>query len=357
MTVEVEGDGMSLARAYWQQAVRPLLDEGAPEVPRSAARIGSGSEVLGLDDAMSRDHDWGLRLQLIVPPANREQVQRLLQDRLPNEFAGYPTRIQFSGQNEHAIGVEVLTLEELIETRLGFDPRAGGSARDWLSLTGQAVLEITAGEVFEDTEGHLLALRSALSWYPDDVWRYVVASDWHRIDQELPLLGRAGDRGDDLGSRVITARLVDVAMHLGFCLCQRWAPYSKWRGTVFRRLLLPDQLGEHLAAALTASDWRSRGDEVASALTILATVQAQAGLPASVPACVPFWERPYLRIDPDMVRNLMDDVRDPQVRAEPVGLGSIEQRSENVDLLTHANRRREAVGATTRVGQDSQRRW
>lgn len=30
---------------------------------------GTGSEVLGLDDAVSRDHDWGLRLQLFVPDA------------------------------------------------------------------------------------------------------------------------------------------------------------------------------------------------------------------------------------------------------------------------------------------------
>lgn len=340
-------DGLTLARAYWQQVVRPLLDETAPGLPRSAARIGSGSEVLGLDDAMSRDHDWGLRLQLIVPPTHQARIRSVLLERLPPEFAGHPARIRFTGTDEEMPAVDVLTLDELVETRLGFDPGAGGRARDWLSLTGQTVLVLTAGEVFEDTGGRLHALRSALAWYPDDVWRYVVASDWHRLDQELPLMGRAGDRGDDLGSRVIAARLVDVAMHLGFSLCRRWAPYSKWRGTLFGRLPLPDRVGRHLAAAMTATDWRGRGAELAAALDLLAEVQTQVGLPATTPACVPFWERPYLRVDPRLVPDLLADIRDPEVRAEPAGLGSIEQRSDNVDLLMHADRRRQAVGATT----------
>jgi hypothetical protein len=46
--------------------VRPVLDEHRPPVPRAASRIGNGSDVLGLDDQMSCDHDWGLRLQIFV---------------------------------------------------------------------------------------------------------------------------------------------------------------------------------------------------------------------------------------------------------------------------------------------------
>jgi hypothetical protein len=53
------------------------------------------------------------------------------------------------------------------------------------------------------------------------VWLYVLASDWAKLGQELPFIGRAGSRGDDLGSRVITARLTRVSMHLGFMLERR----------------------------------------------------------------------------------------------------------------------------------------
>ena len=72
-------------------------------------------------------------------------------------------------------------------------------------MTGQAALEITAGAVFVDETGELTRLRDALEWYPDDLWRHVIACDWQRLDQELPLMSRAGERGDDLGSRVVAA--------------------------------------------------------------------------------------------------------------------------------------------------------
>ena len=132
-------------------------------------------------------------------------------------------------------------------TRLEFDPRHAPTPQDWLSLTGPVALEVVGGEVFEDTGGALTALRAAMDWYPDDLWRYLVACDWRRIDQELPLMGRAADRGDDLGSRVIAARLVDATMHLGFLLCRAWPPYAKWRGTLFGRLPLPPGVALNLA--------------------------------------------------------------------------------------------------------------
>lgn len=189
----------------------------------------------------------------------------------------------------------MLSVDELVSTKLGFDPRVGAKPLDWLFLTGQAALEMTAGAVFEDSDDELTSLRQALAWYPDDVWRYVVACAWQRIDQELPLMGRAADRGDELGSRIIAARLVDITMHLAFVLCRRWAPYSKWRGTMFRSLALPTDLGHALQDVLTANDRHSRSDRLVAALSELATIQRATGLPSADPACVPFWDRPYVQ--------------------------------------------------------------
>lgn len=337
--------GIDLARAYWADVVRPILDEHAPGIPRAAARIGAGSDVLGLADAMSRDHDWGLRLQVVVAPEHREAVHTLLAERLPREYAGLPTRFAFTGEEQPRLALDVPSVDDLVAT-LGFDPRRGGSATDWLSLTGQAVLEVVAGEVFEDSAGELTSLREALRWYPDDVWRHIIACDWQRLDQELPLLARAGDRGDDLGSRVIAARLVGVTLHLGFMLSRAWPPYPKWRGTAFARLPLPASVGEHLAATLAATGWRERTDHLAAALDDLAAVQGAAGMPAPTPACVPFWDRPYLHLDHSLIPGLLATIDDPEVRALPVGLGSIEQRSDAVDLLVDVRHRRAALGLT-----------
>jgi hypothetical protein len=335
--------GIDLARAYWCRLVRPILDEHRPAVPRAAGRIGTGSDVLGLDDEVSRDHDWGLRLQVFVPQSATTDVLTVLRDHLPDEFAGLPTRFPLTGRAEPALAVDVLSVDELVSRTLGFDPRPGATPLDWLSLTGQAALEITSGAVFEDSDEVLTSLRQALAWYPDDVWRYVVACDWQRIDRELPILGRAADRGDELGSRIVAARLADITMDLAFLLCRRWPPYSKWRGTMFGRLPVTTVLGQALRDVLAASDGASRRDRLVAALDELATIQRDLGLPSTDPVCVPFWDRPQVQIDRELVPRLLDRISDPAVRALPAGLGSIEQRTDNVDLLMHARLRRATV--------------
>ena len=55
--------GLELARQFYAEVVRPLLEQGAPGLRYSAALLGPGSEVLGFDSARSTDHDWGPRLQ------------------------------------------------------------------------------------------------------------------------------------------------------------------------------------------------------------------------------------------------------------------------------------------------------
>lgn len=337
------GSGLALARSYWSDVVRPLLDHYAPETPRAAARIGSGSDVLGLDDQTSRDHDWGLRLQVFVPDESRAAIRELLLAQLPDTFAGHPTKLVFTGQSEPALALDVLSVAPFAQTMLGFNPLHQATVADWLSVTGQVGLEITGGEVFEDTSGELTSLRSRLTWYPHDVWRYVIACDWQRIDEELPLMQRAGQRGDDLGSRVIAARLVDTAMHLGFLLSRTWAPYPKWRGTLFTQLPLPPQIALELNAVLTTTDWRARGQHLADALERLAGQQRNCGLSTSTPACVPFWDRPFVCVNQAMVPALLGPIRDPLVRRLAPGLGSIEQRSDNVSLLLDADARRHVV--------------
>jgi hypothetical protein len=343
---EWAGTGLGLAHAYWTHVVAPVLDLHCPEVSRSAARVGTGSEVIGLDDLTSQDHDWGLRLQLFVGNEDVARVRTLLDEHLPDEYAGFPTRMAFTGQAEAKLALDVLTVSDFAQDRLGFDPRRSPSPQDWLSVSGQAALEVTAGSVYEDLDGSLGALRHALAWYPDDIWRYVVASGWHKLDQELPLVGRVGDRGDELGSRVIAARLVDVATHLAFTIGRRWTPYSKWRGTLLGAMPLSSELSNCLRHVLTADGWQERSQALDAALKQLALLQRDAGLPVVDRPCVPFWDRPYLHIDQSLVPAITKSIDDPSVRALPVGLGSIDQRTDNVDVLVHASRRRAAVRFT-----------
>jgi len=341
--------GAELAAVLYRDAVLPVLDRYHPGLPHAAGRLGTGSDVLGLDDDVSRDHDWGLRLTLLVPAGHVEGLDAALAAQLPEEVAGHPTRFATTGDPRARHRVEVTTVDDLARAHLGLAAQAPWDALDWLSLTGQAVLEVGAGAVVADSAGELTRLRERLAWYPDDVWRHVVACDWVRLQQELPFVRRTAERGDDLGSRLLTARLARVAVHLGFLLERRWPPYAKWTGTLFDRLPRAAAVGPLLSAAVRAEHGPEREAALVAALEDLLGVQRAAGLPAPARATEPFHDRSSRGVSGEVVTRLRAGLGDPQLRALPPGVGSVEQCVDDVDVLVAAGRRGAVVRAW-RVG-------
>lgn len=335
----MDGSGAALSRIYYDELVGPAVFARWPGLPHAAGRLGSGSDVLGYDDVVSRDHDWGLRLNLLVPPDMVGQVGAHLDTALPDTFGGHPVRFSTSWDPEIRHRVQVEAVHTFVASRTGVTASSSLLVVEWLSLTGQAVLEVTAGPVFVDTAGELTAARERLAWYPDDLWAYVVATDWVRIAQELPFVGRAAERGDDLGSRVMASRLAGVAMHLAHLLERCWPPYAKWLGTSLSRLPRAETSAEPLLRALDARDWPTREDGLVDALRRLHHLQRRMGLPGIDDPIQPFWDRRYRSIRNDVVTRLEDAISDPAVRALPRGVGSVEQWSHNVDVLVDPARR------------------
>jgi len=340
-----ERRGAELARAFFSDVVEPLLIQTVPGLPYAAGRLGSGSDVLGLDDAMSRDHDWGCRLTLLVDEDDRDQVariDRMLEERLPDRFGEFPVRFPVTWDSSVTHKVHVATVAGFAASRLGVDPTGGLSVLDWLSLTGQSVLEMTAGPVFIDQTQTLASVRAMLAWYPPDVERYVLAAGWQRVGQELPMVGRTAEAGDELGSRLLSAGLAADLVWLAFGLSRRWAPYAKWRGTVFRSLPVAARLGPLLAPLLDAAaapGWREREDALAAGCELLLDVQRERGLPAPGSAVTPFFDRPYRTLDEAVPRALLDGITDPEVARLPPMIGSLEQWIDSTDVLSSPGRR------------------
>src|SRR5262245_11819530 len=100
--------GRALAEAFWQSAVAPVLSGTFPGLRYAAGRLGSGSDVLGVADARSRDHDWGCRLTLLVDdPAVTSAVSAALAEQLPESFDGHPVRFPTTWDSSVAHRVEV----------------------------------------------------------------------------------------------------------------------------------------------------------------------------------------------------------------------------------------------------------
>ena len=134
--------GIELARAFHEEVVAPLVGD----VPHAAALLGTGSEVLGLDTERSTDHGWGRRLQVFVARESVEEVAQRIDEGLPEEFRGWPTRFGWDDVPvSHHLRVSVL--EDVLKQRLGFDPRDGVGAVDWLATPQQILLEVTSGKL------------------------------------------------------------------------------------------------------------------------------------------------------------------------------------------------------------------
>lgn len=337
--------GLDLAHRYYDEVVAPLLGARWPGLPHAGGRLGSGSDVLGLDDTMSRDHDWGLRLTLLVDEHDVRPVEEYLQQQLPATFEGWPTRFGTTWDPTVHHRVEVATPGQFARSRLGVDAEGPMSPVDWLSVTGQSVLEVTAGAVFADHQGGITAIRRRLRWYPDDLWRLAVAADWARTAQELPFVGRTAARGDDIGSGVIAGRIAQTAMHLGFLLERQWPPYSKWIGTLFAALPRAGAAAAVLQSAMSAPRWQDRQEFLCRALGHLHDLQRSVGLPTGPEPFEPFFDRPFRGVRASVADALHASITDPDIRRLPVGIGSIEQWVDNVNVLVSPRRRVAAARA------------
>jgi hypothetical protein len=335
--------GLELSRLFYTEQVRPLLDVFFPGLAHSAALIGAGSDVLGFDTARSADHDWGPRLQLFLADAGpAADVMAVLTARLPAEFRGFRTVFPASGARPESAThwVRVARLADWLPDTLGFDPRAAVTLLDWLATPAQTLAEVTGGAVFHDglagrPGGGLAAARAALAWYPRDVWLYVLACQWQRIDQEEPFPGRCAEVGDELGSAMLAGRLVRDLVRLALLMQRRYPPYSKWLGTAFARTPAAAALLPLLTGALAATSWPTREDSLCAAYEAVARLHNELGLTARVdPAVRPtFWDRPFRVLGAArFAAARRAGHTDPVIRALPAA-GAVDQFTDSTDAL------------------------
>jgi Domain of unknown function (DUF4037) len=337
--------GIELARTLYEQVVRPVLTT----VPHSSARLGWGSDVLGYDTERSTDHGWGPSLQVFVDSDAAELEDRVIAA-LPDEVMGWPTRYGWDAYpvTHH---VQVRPLGPWLHDHLGFDPSEGVSSLDWLATPQQRLLEVTTGAVFHDGLGRLLPLRERMAWHPDEVWLWLLACQWRRIAQEEAFAGRTAEVGDELGSRIVGARLARDLVRLAMLQERRYAPYTKWLGTAFAELDVAPVLTSRLEAVLAGADFRTREDGLVSALEIVASRHNELGLTDRVdPRPRRFHGRPFRVLMADRFADAcLQTITDRELRELPL-VGSVDQFVDSTDVLSHAGRCRHLATCFLRWG-------
>lgn len=348
--------GLELNRRFYHEAVRPLLDAHLPGLPHAAARIGMGSDVLGFDTEMSTDHDWGPSVLIFLRDEDAglaDDIRELLRHHLPHAFCGYAvssapvpdepgTRVmQATSDGPVNHRVYPVTLRAFVWRYLAYEVDQALTAADWLTFPSQKLRGMTGGAVYHDGVGELSALRGRLTWYPHNVWLYLLAAGWQRIGQEEHLMPRAGYVGDELGAALIGSRLVRDVMRLCFLMEKQYAPYPKWFGTAFKQLDCAQALLPVLWRAQRAPTWQEREAALCKACERLARAHNALGITEALPETVSgFHDRPFKVIQGEVfAQALCAQISDPEVkRMGARGLiGSIDQWSDSTDIRSDAS--------------------
>jgi len=223
---------------------------------------------------MSRDHDWSPAVIIFGRDEDlryAEKIQQLISYNLPHLFYGYPRNsVQASDESEGtsvmqetkqypiAHSVWTLTLRQFFWHHLHWNIDLPLTIADWLTISSPMLRGMTAGAVHHDRVGDLPRIRQQLAWYPGDVWLYLLAAGWWRIENEEHLMGPAGFVGDEIGASIIGARLVRDLINLCFLMEKQYATYPKWFGKAFKQLKCAAELTPILSRVQRAETWQQR---------------------------------------------------------------------------------------------------
>ena len=231
--------GFELSRAFYEAYGKPMLEEFKELMPYLAVGMfGSGSECLGYDDDISKDHDFEPGFCVFLP--GEDVIDRrtafLLERayaKLPKEFMGFKRALmQPVGGARHG----VFRTDEFFDEKIG-SPDGSLSLSGWLTVPQQALLEVTNGEIFFDNYGEVSKIRKKLEFYPEDICLKKLAG-------QLLIMAQSGQynykrcigHGETAAAQLAVFEFVKSAMAVIFLLNKRYMPYYKWSFRALREL-------------------------------------------------------------------------------------------------------------------------
>lgn len=251
-------NGLELSRAFYQQYGAPMLHEQFPQAEglMAVGLVGSGSECLGFDDEVSRDHDFEPGFCLLLP--DEDSIDRRTAFLLERAYAKLPK--EFMGLRRNTLAPVggarhgVLRAADFFREKVGA-PDGILTVDQWLKLPQQSLLEATGGQIFRDDLGKVTAIRTALSHMPEDVRR-------KRLSGHLLLMAQAGQynylrclkHGEPAAAQLAVSEFVKSCIEVIFLLNRIYAPYYKWSFRALRRLPKLSLTAETLEYLLTTGN-------------------------------------------------------------------------------------------------------
>ncbi len=285
--------GLDLCEGFFNECAKPIIDTYFPDLQYSAGLIGYGSDVLGYDDEVSRDHMWGPRFYMFLSESDldkKDDIFKKFAENLPYEYMGYS--VNFTEPDPNDCGVQhpkfinsgkvnplifIKAFDEFLIDEIGTADLDSIAPLDWLAFSEHRLLSLVSGKLFVDK----LKIRKQtdkIKFYPDDVKLYLIASQWNIISSEQAFVKRCGEVCDEIGSQIICARIAERLMRLCFLYKDTYAPYSKWFGTAFNKLDIDKNIKIKINAALKANNLKERENNLVEVQALVAELHNASGL-------------------------------------------------------------------------------
>lgn len=216
--------GLELCEGFFNECAKPIIDKYFPDLQYSAGLIGYGSDVLGYDDEVSRDHMWGPRFYMFLSEKDinkKDEVFNKFAENLPYKYMDYS--VNFTEPDTNDCGVQhpqfidsgkvnplifIQTFDEFLIDEIGTADLDNITSLDWLVFSEHRLLSLVSGKLFVD-KLNIRNQTDKMRFYPDAVKLYLIASQWNIIASEQAFAKRCGEVGDEIGSQIICARIAE----------------------------------------------------------------------------------------------------------------------------------------------------
>lgn len=275
MSKQDHAKGLEIAKDFFLNWGMPYLEkEFSDLVGRIAAGRFEGSDVIGGDDWISRDHNWGPQFSLFLSAEDynkhAEELSEKMNRSAPAKWNGY----WVDGAGDKNVLVE--NIPHWIEENIGFaslpqsdrdwgiivrDRRFGGS----VEARESALYFFKHGALWLDNNEEFAQWRKALESYPEPAWFARLGEECFRLWQygEYNFIQRIAKRGDPIAISMCLGEFAEGVMRIMLLLERDYTPYWKWLTHEFRRLERASQYVPLLESLLSSADVAEQSDLVA----------------------------------------------------------------------------------------------
>lgn len=240
--------GLEIAKDFYTEWGKEYLEKSFPElVARVAVGRVFGSDVIGADDDISKDHNWGPQFTIFLSAKDYaeqgEKLSAVMNAAAPNPWRGF----RLAGGGDQSVEVE--SIPNFIQMWIGFNEIPGRN-EDWQVIVKEPIdggvhagrestlYFLRHGAFWYDGSGEMSSWREALHYYPKKIWYTRLAEELFRVWQhgEYNFVQRVAKRDEPLAKAICIGEFVNGVMRTLLLLNRDYSPYWKWLAHEFRKL-------------------------------------------------------------------------------------------------------------------------